>query len=76
VTYWIDRERWGQGIASAALAAMLALDPTRPLIGRTASANLGSAAVMRNAGLVEVGRDVGFAEGVGAEVEVTIFRLG
>jgi RimJ/RimL family protein N-acetyltransferase len=76
VTYWIDRARWGQGIASAALAAMLALDPTRPLIGRTASANLGSAAVMRNAGLVEVGRDVGFAEGVGAEVEVTIFRLG
>jgi RimJ/RimL family protein N-acetyltransferase len=75
VTYWVDPARWGQGIGSAALVAMLALEPTRPLMGRAASANLGSTAVLRKAGFVEVGRDVGFAEGVGAEVEVTIFRL-
>lgn len=76
VTYWIDRARWGQGIASAALAAMLDLDGTRPIMGRAASANLGSTAVLRRAGFVEIGRDVDFAEGVGAEVEVTTFRLG
>ena len=75
VTYWVDPARWGQGIASAALAAMLDLEPTRPLMARAASANLGSSAVLRKAGFVEIGRDVGFASGVGAEVEETIFRL-
>jgi RimJ/RimL family protein N-acetyltransferase len=75
-TYWIDRTRWGEGIASAALAAILELDATRPLMGRAASANAGSVAVLRKAGFVEMRRDVGFAPGVGAEVEETIFRLG
>jgi hypothetical protein len=31
--------------------------------------------VLRRAGFVEVGRDVGMAPGVGREVEETIFRL-
>ncbi|MEQ1737569.1 MAG: GNAT family N-acetyltransferase, partial [Rhodoglobus sp.] len=31
VTYWIDRSRWGRGIASAALALLLAEITERPL---------------------------------------------
>lgn len=31
VTYWIDRARWGRGVATAALAALLDAVPERPL---------------------------------------------
>jgi len=75
VSYWIDRAHWGRGIASGALAAMLELDSSRPLSGRAAVANPASATVLERAGFVEVGRDRGFANGVGAEVEEIIFRL-
>lgn len=75
VSYWLDRAVWGRGIASLALAAMLELDAERPLSARAATANAASAAVLERAGFVEVGRDVGFANGVGAEVEEIIFRL-
>jgi len=75
VSYWLDRAAWGRGIASRALAAMLEVDTERPLSARAATANPASAAVLERAGFVEVGRDTGFANGVGAEVEEIIFRL-
>ena len=75
VTYWLDRAVWGRGIATRALVQLLELDAVRPLFGRAAAANAGSAKVLERAGFVEVGRDTGFANGVGAEVEEIIFRL-
>lgn len=75
VSYWLDRAVWGRGIASNALAAMLAIDTQRPLSARAATANAASAAVLERVGFVEVGRDTGFANGVDAEVEEIIFRL-
>jgi len=36
VSYWIDPARWGQGLASRALRAFLAIEPTRPIYGRMA----------------------------------------
>ena len=75
VTYWIAPARWGQGLASQALRAFLASESTRPLFGRVASHNVGSAKVLARAGFVEVGTDTGFARGVGAEVVERIFRL-
>lgn len=75
VTYWIAPARWGQGLASQALRAFLAIEPTRPLYGRVADHNRGSAKVLARAGFVEVGSDTGFAPGVGAEVLERIYRL-
>jgi RimJ/RimL family protein N-acetyltransferase len=75
VTYWVASARWGQGIASRALQAFLEIETTRPLYGRTASHNAGSARVLERAGFVEVGSDTGFARGVGAEVVERIYRL-
>jgi RimJ/RimL family protein N-acetyltransferase len=34
VSYWIAPARWGQGVASRALRAFLAIEQTRPLYGR------------------------------------------
>src|SRR5215472_7416844 len=65
VTYWIAPARWGQGLASQALRAFLAIESTRPLYGRVASHNVASAKVLARAGFVEVGSDTGFAAGVG-----------
>src|SRR4051812_1585466 len=42
VTYWIDRARWGKGIATAALELLLAETPERPVFARAASDNIGS----------------------------------
>jgi RimJ/RimL family protein N-acetyltransferase len=75
VSYWIDPERWGQGLASRALRAFLAIEPTRPIYGRVAHHNAASAKVLARAGFVEVGSDTAFAPGVGAEIVERIYRL-
>jgi RimJ/RimL family protein N-acetyltransferase len=75
VTYWIAPARWGQGVASRALQAFLAIEQTRPLYGRVAEHNVGSAKVLARAGFVEVGTDTGFAAGIGTEVVEHIYRL-
>jgi RimJ/RimL family protein N-acetyltransferase len=75
VTYWIAPERWGQGLASRALRAFLEIESTRPLYGRVADHNVGSAKVLARAGFVEVGSDTGFAQGVGTQVVERIYRL-
>ena len=75
VTYWIAPARWGQGLASQALRALLAIEPTRPLYGRVADHNAASAKVLARAGFVEVGSETSFAPGVGAEVVEHIYRL-
>jgi RimJ/RimL family protein N-acetyltransferase len=75
VSYWIAPARWGQGLASRALQAFLAIEQTRPLVGRIAEHNAASAKVLARAGFVEVGSDTGFAPGVGADVVERIYRL-
>lgn len=75
IAYWIDPARWGQGIATRALVAFLELERTRPLVGRVAEHNVGSANVLARAGFVEIGTDTGFAPGLGREVRERIFRL-
>jgi RimJ/RimL family protein N-acetyltransferase len=76
ISYWIDRDHWGQGYATEALAAFLVELPERPLHARTAAHNLGSARVLEHVGFVQVGTDRGYANGAGAEIEEFIFRLG
>lgn len=75
VFYWIAPARWGQGLASRALRAFLAIELTRPLYGRVASHNGASAKVLTRSGFVEVGVERAFAPGVGAEVVERIYRL-
>ena len=76
ITYWLDREYWGRGIASRALELLLQLEPTRPIYARAASDNRGSLRVLAKAGFVPIGTDVGFANARGEKIEETILRLG
>jgi RimJ/RimL family protein N-acetyltransferase len=75
VTYWIAPARWGRGLASEALRAFLAIESTRPLYGRVAEHNGGSAKVLARAGFVEVGSETALAPGLGAEIVERIYRL-
>jgi RimJ/RimL family protein N-acetyltransferase len=76
VSYWISPSRWGEGIASAALRLFLAeVERRRPVFGRVAAHNAGSAKVLERAGFREIGADRGFAAGLGREVEERIYRL-
>jgi RimJ/RimL family protein N-acetyltransferase len=75
VTYWIDPSRWGRGLASAALEAFVRTELTRPLFGRVAEHNVGSAKVLGRAGFVNVGSETAHADGVGEVVVEHIYRL-
>lgn len=55
--YWIGREFWGQGIASAAVAQFLAFESFRPLTAHVARHNLASIRVLEKSGFVRAGDD-------------------
>jgi RimJ/RimL family protein N-acetyltransferase len=75
VSYWIGREFWGRGIATMALATFLDIDPHRPMLGRTASDNLGSRRVMEKCGFRETTTSRGFANARGEEIEELTFSM-
>lgn len=75
VTYWIRRDHWGRGLAGAALAAVLEQVPVRPVFASAAYDNVASRCVLERAGFKEIGRDRGFAEARGQEIEEVMFRL-
>lgn len=52
IGYGVRRELWGRGIASAALRALLALVPERPIYATVSPANAGSRRVLERNGFV------------------------
>lgn len=50
VGYWIGREHWGKGVATAALSAFLDELDTRPLHAHVATHNIGSIRVLEKCG--------------------------
>lgn len=75
ISYWLGREIWGLGVATAALAAFLKVLTTRPLYGHAAKDNRGSIRVMEKNGFSIIGEDKGFANARGKEIEEYILRL-
>jgi len=75
VTYWIARAHWGRGSASAALALLVAEEPTRPLRARCAKDNAASLRVLERCGFGVVGEDRGFAAARGFEIEEFVLEL-
>lgn len=55
VGYWIGREHWGKGIATAALTAFLTQVHMRPLFAHVAEHNLGSIRVLEKCGFANLG---------------------
>ncbi|MEV4512138.1 GNAT family N-acetyltransferase [Dactylosporangium sp. NPDC049525] len=64
VGYWIGREHWGRGVATAALGRFLDLLPDRPVHVYVAVANAGSVRVLRKCGFHPLGLPVTGADGI------------
>ncbi|MFF8958091.1 GNAT family N-acetyltransferase [Streptomyces sp. NPDC014894] len=75
VTYWIGREHWGRGAATAALRRLLDLIPERPLHARAAADNTGSVRVLEKCGFVTTGHERGFAPARGEEIDEVVLTL-
>jgi [ribosomal protein S5]-alanine N-acetyltransferase len=75
ITYWMDKQYWGQGIATRALTEFLKIETTRPIYARVAFDNIGSQKVLEKCGFVKIGTDRGFANARQAEIEEYIFIL-
>ncbi len=75
ITYWIDKQFWGKGIATKALTALLENETTRPIFGRVAFDNIGSQKVLTNCHFIKIGTDKGFANARQAETEEFIYKL-
>lgn len=75
ITYWIDRNYWGMGIATSALQNFLTIEKTRPIRGRVAFDNIGSQKVLEKCGFIKIGNDRGFAKAREEEIEEFIYTL-
>lgn len=75
VGYWLGREFWGRGVATAALRLFLAELPERPLRARVAHDNVASLRVLQKCGFVVTGADRYFANARGQEIDEWILTL-
>jgi len=72
VAYWIGREYWGRGIATAALTEFLGHDRARPLHAFVAAHNVGSIRVLEKCGFVRMGGVTPASD----SVDEYLYRLG
>lgn len=75
ITYWIDKNYWGKGIATKALKKFLRIEKSRPIFGRVAFDNIGSQKVLEKCGFIKIGTDKGFANARQEEIEEYIYKL-
>ena len=73
VGYWLGKEFWGKGIASAALAQFLGLVRERPLHARVVKHNVASIRVLHKCGSTIFGEDS--FRGPDGELEVEFIML-
>ena len=71
VAYWIGREFWGRGVATAAVRALLDEIAARPLFAYVATSNVGSIRVLEKSGFVRTTDD----SQIGEDSEEWLFRL-
>ena len=75
VGYWLGKEYWGKGIASAALAQFLPLIERRPLYAHVAKHNIASKRVLEKCGFSVVAEDKFFSKVFGEDIEEYILVL-
>ena len=71
VGYWIGREFWGRGVATAGMRALVAEIDERPLYGLVVVTNIGSQRVLEKSGFTRVERRASPEE----ELEEFVYRL-
>jgi RimJ/RimL family protein N-acetyltransferase len=64
VGYWVGRDHWGRGVATAALRAFLEAERRRPLHALVAETNVGSIRVLEKCGFEPSDEDLSTGDGV------------
>ncbi|NEA42002.1 GNAT family N-acetyltransferase [Streptomyces sp. SID11385] len=75
LAYWVRRDLWGRGVATAAVAALLKEVTARPVHARVVADNPGSVRVLERNGFVRIGSEDSYADGRGATVTELVLRL-
>jgi RimJ/RimL family protein N-acetyltransferase len=75
VGYWLGREFWGRGLATAALRELVQELGRRPLHAWVATSNLGSIRVLEKCGFERVGETSEHDERIGQVVEMFLYQL-
>jgi len=75
VTYWIGREFWGKGIATAALSALLNEVTVRPMYARAAADNAASIRVLEKCGFAVFAHERGYANARGETIDEVVMKL-
>ncbi|MEV8036157.1 GNAT family N-acetyltransferase [Streptomyces sp. NPDC086182] len=75
VTYWIGRQYWGRGAATAALRELLVVATERPLHARAAADNLASIRVLQKCGFEVSGSERDFANARGEVIDEVLLTL-
>ena len=75
VGYWLGREFWGKGIATAALTQFLEQIQTRPLYAHAAKHNIASKRVLEKCGFQVVAEDTFFSKLFGEDIQEFILVL-
>lgn len=75
VCYWIGKDSWGKGIATAALALLLMEVTVRPLYAGVAKDNRGSIRVLEKCGFAIVGEQRIFSKAHGEEIVEVLMKL-
>jgi RimJ/RimL family protein N-acetyltransferase len=76
VGYWLGREYWGKGVASAALSLFLAHVTIRPLVAHVAKHNIASVRVLQKCGFTIISREDTFSSPDGGCGEEYILMIG
>lgn len=76
VSYWLARDHWGRGYATAALELLLGEIPARPVFARVAADNERSLRVLRRNGFAVVDQEISMSEGRHELVREYVLRLG
>ena len=76
IGYWLGREYWGRGLATAAIREFLTtVETRRPVYAHVAEHNLPSIRVLEKCGFRQAGRLVPFAESDGKPVAGVVLIL-
>lgn len=74
VGYWLGRDYWGKGLATRALAELVAELEERPLYAEVSTTNIGSIRVLEKCGFVVVGTATEHDDSLG-DIELLVMEL-
>ena len=75
ISYWIDRDYWGKGIATEGLTRFIENSSQRPLFARVAFDNYASQRVLEKCGFICIGIESGFANARKKEIKEYVYRI-